>query len=185
MKHICGKVLFLTAVIAVMLICILQTKHAYAASNSSKKEKAANNKVRVYRVASRGRVTNIGNADVSSVVSYAKIFLGTRYIYGASGPDSFDCSGFTMYVMARFGVNLPHSAHLQAALGIKVSKSNLRPGDLVFFATSRSRAITHVGLYIGNGNFIHASSGAGVIDIGNLNQGYYSRTYVTAVRVVT
>jgi cell wall-associated NlpC family hydrolase len=182
------KVLLLTAVFAIVLICILRTEHAYAASTPSKKVKSAelraNTSTRHYKVSSRGTVFSIGNADGNSVVSYAKKFLGTKYKYGASGPDAFDCSGFTMLVMGSFGINLPHSAGAQSAYGFQISKENLRSGDLVFFATSGERRVSHVGIYIEGGNFIHASSGAGV-EISSINKGYYCRNYVIAARLIS
>ena len=187
MRQLCGKVLLLTAVFTVMLICILHTNHACAASKSSMKEKIINVKVntlsRRHKIASRGSVYSIRGADMNSVVSYAKLFIGIKYVYGASGPNSFDCSGFTMYIMKMFGMNLPHSARSQAALGISVSKNNLMQGDLVFFSTSGGRSISHVGIYIGGGNFIHASSDG--VKMSSLNGGYYSRNYVTARRIIS
>lgn len=188
MRQLCGKVLLLTAVFTVVLICILNTNHACAASKSSKKEKVINVKVNTlskrHMIASRGNNYTIDNADINSVVSYAKLFIGIRYVYGSSGPNSFDCSGFTMYIIKMFGMNLPHSARSQAALGISISKNDLMQGDLVFFSTSGGKDISHVGMYIGGGNFIHASSGDGV-KISSLNGGYYSREFVTARRIIS
>jgi cell wall-associated NlpC family hydrolase len=86
-------------------------------------------------------------------LAYAKKHLGARYRYGASGPNAFDCSGLTMAAWRSAGVNLPHSARAQFSKGKKVAKSNLRPGDLVFFY----RGISHVAIYAGNGKVIHAS----------------------------
>jgi cell wall-associated NlpC family hydrolase len=85
------------------------------------------------------------------VVSYAKHFLGVPYVYGGSTPRGFDCSGFVRYVYAHFGVTLPHSSYAQFSDGRRVGRGSLHPGDLVFFD-----AVGHVGIYIGNGRFIHA-----------------------------
>jgi len=85
------------------------------------------------------------------VVQYAKHFLGTPYVYGGSSPGGFDCSGFARYVYAHFGVTLPHSSYAQFSDGRGVRRGSLRPGDLVFFDS-----VGHVGIYIGNGRFIHA-----------------------------
>jgi cell wall-associated NlpC family hydrolase len=85
------------------------------------------------------------------VVSYAKHFLGVPYVYGGSTPHGFDCSGFVRYVYAHFGVTLPHSSYAQFGDGRRVVRGSLRPGDLVFFDS-----VGHVGIYIGNGRFIHA-----------------------------
>lgn len=119
-------------------------------------------------------------------VSIAKASLGAPYVYGASGPKSFDCSGFTSYVYKKIGINLPRTSHDQGKAGEPVAKGNLRMGDLVFFDTvgKKDNAITHVGIYIGDGEFIHASSGknAKKVVISNLNTGYYKDKYVTARR---
>jgi peptidoglycan DL-endopeptidase CwlO len=79
--------------------------------------------------------------------------LGDRYVPGASGPDAFDCSGLTMYAYAAAGVTLPHSSRAQSTMGVRVSRADLQPGDLVFFYTP----VSHVGIYIGNGQMVHAS----------------------------
>jgi cell wall-associated NlpC family hydrolase len=86
------------------------------------------------------------------VVDYAKRFRGVRYVYGGGSPRSgFDCSGFVRYVYAHFGVPLAHSSYAQFGRGRRVGRASLRPGDLVFFD-----GLGHVGIYIGNGRFIHA-----------------------------
>jgi cell wall-associated NlpC family hydrolase len=90
-----------------------------------------------------------------AVVSYAKKFIGVKYLYGGESPKGFDCSGFTKYVYGHFGISLPHHAADQYKYGKYVSKSNLEQGDLVFFGKSAS-GIYHVGIYVGNGNFIHS-----------------------------
>ena len=112
------------------------------------------------------------------VVAYAKQFLGTPYVYGGNGPNSFDCSGFTKYVYAHFGVTLNRTATDQLANGASVSKSQLQPGDLVFFKANTTKPVSHVGIYIGGGQFIHASTNTYTVKIDNLNSGYYSRVYV-------
>lgn len=119
----------------------------------------------------------------AKIISYAKELLGCKYSYGAVGPKSFDCSGFTMYVFKNFGIDLPHQSGSQATKGSKVSRSDLLPGDLVFFQTS-GNGISHVGLYIGNGNFIHANNGRGSVKITSLSETYYNTRYVTARRVL-
>ena len=86
------------------------------------------------------------------VVSIAMRYLGYPYSWGAAGPNSFDCSGFTMYVYAQVGISLPHSSRDQFNSGQRVSRSDLQPGDLVFFGSP----IHHVGIYVGGGSFIHA-----------------------------
>jgi peptidoglycan DL-endopeptidase CwlO len=93
-----------------------------------------------------------GNAPRTGVVGIALRYLGRPYHWGASGPGSFDCSGFTMFVYRQVGVSLPHHAASQIGCGKRVSRAYLKPGDLVFFGSP----IHHVGLYIGNGRMIHA-----------------------------
>ncbi len=117
---------------------------------------------------------------VPDVVSVAMRFLGTPYRYGANGPKSFDCSGFARYVYALEGVQLPRVASEQARAGTRVSSP--APGDLVFFSNSSKGYITHVGIYIGNNNFIHASVTG--VEIDSLNSSWYRSRYVMACRVL-
>ncbi|HHW56937.1 MAG TPA: SH3 domain-containing protein [Clostridia bacterium] len=130
-----------------------------------------------------------GEADrnlVDNLIEYAKTFLGTKYVYGGSTPAGFDCSGFVQYVFKHFGFSLPRTADDQATIGEKVNREDLQPGDLVFFKTLGSQVINHVGIYIGNGQFIHASSGASKkkVVIGSLEEDYYASHYATARRVI-
>lgn len=120
------------------------------------------------------------------IVEYAKKYLGCKYVYGGSGPDKFDCSGFTMYVLKNFGVTLSHSATAQSRVGAHVEKENLQLGDLVFFTDYETgKGIGHCGIYIGDGNFIHASSGTGYcVKISTLTSGSYLKRYETARRIV-
>lgn len=114
------------------------------------------------------------------IIAIGKSKLGSPYVFGSSGPNSFDCSGFTSYVFAQAGISLPRVASSQAYGGKRVSKANLQKGDLVFFNTFGG--ISHVGIYIGSGNFIHASSYNSGVTISNLNDSYYAPRYVTAAR---
>lgn len=188
MNTFARKALLLTAVFALvtMLICILHTKCAYAASTSSMKTKAGKvtyaKSTRNRKVVSRGSVKSMVNVSGISIVSLAKRYLGARYVYGASGPNSFDCSGFTMYVYGSFGISLPHSASGQSAYGMTISKQDLKPGDLVYFATGGGRKISHVGIYTGDGCFIHASL-HGVV-MSSLNENYYYTRYVSTKRIL-
>lgn len=112
------------------------------------------------------------------VVGYAKRFIGVRYVYGGSSPRSgFDCSGFVRYVYAHFGVSLPHSSYAQFSDGRRVSRGHLRPGDLVFFD-----GLGHVGMYVGNGRFIHAPHTGTRVRIQTL-AGWYSQRFVGARRL--
>ena len=118
----------------------------------------------------------------SDVVRTAYAYRGTRYRYGGSARGGFDCSGFTRYVYAQRGVELPHSSRAQYSTGKVVSKSSMKPGDLVFFSTTR-RGISHVGIYVGDGKFVHASSARGRVRVDSLNSGYYSERFRGARRV--
>ena len=130
------------------------------------------------------------------IVSYAKKFLGVPYVYGGASPSGFDCSGFTMYVYNHFGISMRHGAQAQAKLGEKVSANksskssllnNLKVGDLVFFLDYETMdEIGHCGIYIGSGNFIHASSGSGYcVKINSLLPGeYYNTRYCAARRIL-
>ncbi len=120
------------------------------------------------------------------IVEYAKQYLGCPYVYGGSGDKSFDCSGFTMYVYKKFGYTLSHSAIAQSKVGTYVAKEDLQAGDLVFFLDYETMdGIGHCGIYIGNGEFIHASSGSGYcVKISNLLTGSYNKRYATARRLI-
>ena len=126
----------------------------------------------------------------SSIISFAKQYLGTRYSYGGASPSGFDCSGFTMYVYKQFGYSLPHTAtgQWQSGIGTKVySIGALQAGDLVFFndpSRNAGKACSHAGIYIGGGQFIHSSSSKsnGVI-ISDLTSGYYNTYFVGGIHV--
>ena len=107
-------------------------------------------------------------APRSGVVSIAMRYLGRPYQWGASGPGSFDCSGFTMFVYAQVGVSLPHSSRAQASSGAFVSRGNLQPGDLVFFGNP----IHHVGIYVGGGDMIHSPHTGSTVRVSPLEGGY-------------
>lgn len=109
-------------------------------------------------------------APRSEVVEIAKRYLGAPYVWGADGPNTFDCSGFTMFVYRQVGVYLPHSSRAQIGYGERVSRSDLMPGDLVFFGSP----IHHVGMYVGGGMYIHAPRTGDVVKISPLSRGDYA-----------
>lgn len=128
------------------------------------------------------------NSTAQKVVELAKKQLGKKYVWGANGPNSFDCSGLTKYVFGKVGITLERVSYSQGTQGIYVAKANLQPGDLVFFsginASSKSARISHVGIYIGGGKFIHAANSNRGVVTDELSNSYYSTHYVTARRVI-
>jgi cell wall-associated NlpC family hydrolase len=137
-------------------------------------------RVKVKPKAKPTRTTQSHMAFGMRVVDYAKRFRGVRYVYGGSSPRSgFDCSGFVRYVYAHFGVPLAHSSYAQFGRGRGVSRASLRPGDLVFFD-----GLGHVGIYIGNGRFIHAPHTGTRVRIETFT-GWYSSRFDGARRLRT
>ena len=118
-------------------------------------------------------------SQYGGVVGIAMHYLGTPYAWGGSSPGGFDCSGFVAYVYAQVGVSLPHYTGAQWNAGVAVAKSDLQPGDLVFF-----NGLGHVGIYIGGGQMIHAPHTGDVVKISDINSGWYAATYVGARRIV-
>ena len=115
------------------------------------------------------------------IADTGKSFVGHRYVYGGSSPDGFDCSGFTSYVMRQHGIRISRTASAQYRdNGVSVNRSDLVAGDLVFFSSNGGRSITHVGLYIGDNKFVHASSSRTGVIISNLDsRGWYGAKRVT------
>jgi uncharacterized protein YgiM (DUF1202 family) len=137
----------------------------------------------------RSRLANTGPVNIPAsgdVASYAVQFVGYRYVWGGSSPRSgFDCSGLTSYVYRQFGVNLPRTAAAQfnSRYGAVISSlNNLAPGDLLFYATGRSRGISHVAIYIGNGQMVHAMSPAYGVQISSIWGSYWTSRFVGALR---
>lgn len=146
-------------------------KNTYSALNSSSASAS---------LSSRGTVG--GAASGSNIIATANSYIGVPYVWGGTSPKGFDCSGFVCYVFGKYKIWLPRTAANQYTKGIEVSKANLKTGDLVFFTTYASGA-SHVGIYIGNGDFIHASSSKG-ITISNLSNNYYKQRYIGAKRIL-
>ena len=159
------------------------------------KTKKTKLKLKKYTKAKKKRSRGFSLSDIFSIgrssrlkgkhiISLAKTKLGRRYVWGATGVrNTFDCSGFTKYVYSKNGIKLPRRAIAQSKYGKYISRKNLKKGDLIFFDTSRRHKgyVNHVGIYIGNGKFIHASSAKKKVVITRL-QNFYAKRYRGARR---
>ncbi len=132
-----------------------------------------------------GKTYHISEIDKQKLLEDAKYFKGGKYVWGGTTPEGFDCSGYVQYLYKKHNINLPRTAWEQSKKGQIVDINNLQKGDLLFFLTDKKRGIpiTHVGIYIGNGNFIHAASKKKGIIISPLTHGSYAQTFVSARRV--
>jgi cell wall-associated NlpC family hydrolase len=128
------------------------------------------------------QVTRSSNYVSRTVLSEAMQYIGVPYVFGGTSPSGFDCSGYVRYVFANAGIYLPRTADAQYESGYPVSEAELVPGDLVFFETYAAGA-SHVGIYLGDGQFINASSSRGVA-IDSLHSGYWGARYIGARRVM-
>lgn len=117
-----------------------------------------------------------------NILAEASKYVGLPYVYGATGPNAFDCSGFTQYVFKKFGISLPRVAASQAQVGYAVTREELKPGDLVFF--ENGGYIDHVGIYIGNGQMVHAGSSRTGVCYTDMDSSYFDLRYSCARRVI-
>ncbi|WP_392486309.1 NlpC/P60 family protein [Haloimpatiens sp. FM7315] len=120
------------------------------------------------RASRGGMYSSSGTASNSNVLSYAYKFLGVPYLWGGTSPSGFDCSGFTQYVYSNFGVSLGRTTYTQINNGAAVPRSQLQPGDLVFFGSASSPH--HVGIYVGNNSYIHAPRTGDVVKVSSLTR---------------
>ncbi len=133
-----------------------------------------------------GKTYHISETDRKKLLADAKYFKGGKYVWGGTTPQGFDCSGYVQYLYKKHNVNLPRTAWAQSKKGQSVDKNNLEKGDLIFFLTDKKRGIpvTHVGIYLGDGQFIHAASKKKGIIISPVHHGYYANKFVSAKRVI-
>jgi peptidoglycan DL-endopeptidase CwlO len=133
------------------------------AARLAAQEASATSRSTTTRVPTYPPVAASGNAGTAVATALAQV--GDPYSYGAAGPDAFDCSGLTMFAWRAAGVSLPHSSSMQAGMGVPVSTSAMQPGDLVFYYSP----ISHVGMYIGNGQIVHAPNSGSVVQVVGVN----------------
>lgn len=142
---------------------------------------------------SASAVSTVSYASTSSasgtrqqIVDYAATLLGCKYAYGGNSPSGFDCSGYVKYVFSHFGVNLSRTSASQYSNSVRISKSELNIGDLVFFSQTRgSSKVGHVGIYVGGGQFIHAAAPGKGVRYDFLSDSYYSSHYIGCGRVLS
>jgi len=126
----------------------------------------------------------IGTTLACEIIANAMNYIGAPYAWGGMSPSGFDCSGFVIYLLRPHGVTLSRRSVDMASNGTHVDRADIVPGDLLFFATAGGRRVSHVGLYIGGGEFIHATTWGTGVRVSDLNSDYNTRTFVTARRVL-
>ena len=163
----------------IVIICALGII-TFLSSCSSSKSIKRDDGYKISQIESAAKTNN-----EKELIKEAKKWLGTRYKYGGHSKSGTDCSGFVMEIYKSvYDIKMPRSSREQQEFCIRIKKSQLKIGDLVFFSTGKSKnRVSHVGIFIGKGKFIHASSSKGVV-ISDLEQNYYIRTYHSSGRVV-
>lgn len=133
--------------------------------------------------ASGNTAASTGSATGAQILAEAQKYLGTRYVMGGASPSGFDCSGFVYYVLKQFGYAPYRTPADQYKMGTAVSKTDLQIGDVVFFANTYASGISHVGIYAGNGQFIHSPNSRSTVSYSDLTSGYWANHYYGARRV--
>lgn len=146
----------------------------YSSKESKKSTSASSSSSSTY-------TTPSASGKGASIVATAQKYLGVPYVWGGTSPKGFDCSGLVQYVCRQNGISLPRTAASQRNAGKYVSRADLQPGDLVFFKSGGR--VSHVGIYIGGGNMIHAPQTGDVVKVSSINSTYRVNSYAGAVRV--
>ncbi|HLZ28968.1 MAG TPA: C40 family peptidase [Chloroflexota bacterium] len=123
-------------------------------------------------------------ASGTQVADLAEHYVGSRYIWGGASPTGFDCTGFVMWVFGQFAVSLPHNEAGQLASGASISADDLAPGDVVVFANTYRSGLSHVGIYVGDGQFVHAANESTGVIVNNLWDDYWGPRFVGASRPI-
>jgi len=166
---------------------LLRNKCMYAIEGAAKSETSAAPEKDVYYFAQpdnkkrRQSLSSRHGILMNRLVRHSLGFVGVPYRWSGTTSSGFDCSGFVWRMFSNFGIDIPRMADSQFKRGIPVSRSNLEPGDLVFF-TTYTYGVSHVGIYIGNNKFVHSSSSRGVM-VNDLDESYYAIRYVGARRL--
>ncbi|MEG0297089.1 MAG: C40 family peptidase [Clostridium sp.] len=191
LKSIVTKILLLGISFTLVFgLCPMETK-AEVAGNTIKAPVLKTSQLKVSKtiVAESPKVEEKSGQSTLSRGSSSKAFqiidvayqeIGDPYVWGATGPNGFDCSGLMVYIYGKNGISLPRTSESQINAGRRVSQGELAPGDMVFFNTYAQ--VSHVGIYIGNGQFIHAGSNG--VAINSIYESYYSSRYCGATRVL-
>jgi cell wall-associated NlpC family hydrolase len=168
---------------------VIPGKHAVKAKRETSKvarsSHSAKNRVAAIKAKHAAKIAKVNSGDTptkTKLIRTALAYCGTRYRSGGTSRGGFDCSGFVRYVYQKYGLSLPHSSAAQSSRGVSVSRSQLKAGDLVFFQTN-GRGISHVGIYMGGGKFVHASNHGRGVTTDSVNSAYYSPRYRGARRV--
>jgi len=169
--------------VATGTVLATQPKAQKRQSISHKKAKVKSKPVSLREIASRYGDGPTFEGDPEAIRLSSLLFYGTPYRFGGKSSYALDCSGFIQKVFQANGIELPRDSRTQARYGYKVSFSELKPGDLLFFKTYR-RDVSHVGIYIGDGKMIHAATRGGRVMISSIHEPYYRQRFLFAKRVV-